>query len=243
MPNGLSMTKILLAAALLLAGCDQQSPAPPPPASTASATIVSPPPAAATRPVRVVFLGDSITAGLGLSADQAYPALIAQAFESQNASVHIVNAGVSGDTTAGGLRRIDWLLRQSPDLLVIALGANDGLRAQDITHAKANLIAIIRKAQDARCKVLLIGMKMPPNLGQQYTEGFEAIYPQIASETNVPLLPFLLQDVAGDPRLNQPDGIHPTAAGQQIIASHVLAFIKPHVDTLLAARDNSPQDP
>ena len=175
---------------------------------------------------RVVFLGDSITAGLGLEADQAFPAVVGRLLADDGLPVAVVNAGVSGDTTAGGLRRVDWLLRQKPDVLVVGLGGNDGLRGLEPSASEANLKAIIRKAREAGASVLLLGMLIPPNYGPEYTAQFREVYPRLARELGVPLVPFVLEGVGGDPKLNQPDGIHPTAEGHRRVARNVLPFLK-----------------
>jgi acyl-CoA thioesterase I len=192
-------------------------------------------PPAATRSAagpRVVFLGDSITAGLGLDAEQAFPALLAQALGAEGLPVQVVNAGVSGDTTAGGLRRLDWLLRQKPDVVVVGLGGNDGLRGLELKASEENLRGIVRKSRGAGADVLLLGMLIPPNYGPEYTSQFRELYPRIAKELDVPLVPFVLEGVGGNPRLNQPDGIHPTAEGHRIVAANVL----PHLRPLVTAR-------
>jgi len=179
---------------------------------------------------RLVFLGDSITAGLGLSAGGAFPALLEQMLEDEGTPIEVVNAGVRGDTTAGGLRRLDWLLRQSPDVVVVGLGGNDGLRGLDVRASRENLSTIIRRSREAGAKVLLLGMMIPPNYGPEYTRQFREAYPQIARELDVPLVPFLLEGVGGERNLNQPDGIHPTADGHRVIARNVL----PHLRAVLA---------
>lgn len=167
---------------------------------------------------RIIILGDSITAGLGLPSDGIYPTLLADHFQRAGTPTEILNAGVSGDTTAGGLRRIDWLLKQQPDLLLIELGANDGMRGVPLEDIEANLSKMIEKSQQADVAVRLLQMRIPANFGDEYTAGFAAIYPRLAEKHDVPLLPFLLQGVAGDQELNQADGIHPTKAGHSIIA-------------------------
>ncbi|HEV2295192.1 MAG TPA: arylesterase [Tepidisphaeraceae bacterium] len=200
------------------------------PATTAGRTPPATTPATRTaRLPRVVFLGDSITAGFGVDADQAFPALIEDALAREGFPVDVVNAGTSGDTTAGGLARLDWLLQQKPDILVVGLGGNDGLRGQDVKASEANLRAIVTRARDAGARVLLLGMMMPPNYGPEYTAQFRAIYPRLAEELNVPLVPFLLEGVGGEAHLNQRDGIHPTVEGHERIAAHLL----PHVLELL----------
>lgn len=177
----------------------------------------------------VVFLGDSLTAGLGLAEEEAYPARVASALADLEPPVRVVNAGVSGDTSAGGLRRIDWLLRQEPDLLVLQLGTNDGLRGQPLEEIEANLEAIVERCRAAGTEVLLVGLRIPPSYGEVYAEGFAALYPRLASRLGLELVPFLLDGVAGQDRLNQPDGIHPTAAGHEVMA----ATVAPHVRRLL----------
>ena len=174
----------------------------------------------------VVFLGDSLTAGLGLNEDQAYPALLGKRLQQEGLPVRVINAGVSGDTTAGGLSRLSWLLKQHPDVVVVALGANDGLRGLPVQQADSNLREIVRRTRAAGARVLLLGMQMPPNYGPEYTSRFSAMYPKIARDLNVPLLPFMLAGVGGNRDLNQADGIHPTARGQEIVAKNVLPYLE-----------------
>jgi len=174
----------------------------------------------------VVFLGDSLTAGLGLDEDQAYPAVIERELQAAGTQARVINAGVSGDTSAGGLSRLPWLLGQHPDVIVVALGANDGLRGLPTEETEKNLREIVRRGQEAGARMLLLGMKMPPNYGPDYTGRFEAMYPRIAKELNVPLVPFLLEGVGGVSSLNQEDGLHPTAAGQEILAKNVLPYLE-----------------
>jgi len=174
----------------------------------------------------VVFLGDSLTAGLGLPADQAYPALLARALAGDGYAVRVINAGVSGDTSAGGLRRLRWLLAQHPAVVVVGLGGNDALRGQPPAEIERNLRAIVTQARQAGAQVLLLGMQIPPNYGPDYTSAFAAIYPRIARELHVPLVPFLLAGVGGVAELNQADGIHPTAEGQVKVAANVKPFLE-----------------
>jgi len=178
----------------------------------------------------VVFLGDSLTAGYGLDENQAFPAILDRRLEAEHMPARVVNAGVSGDTTAGGLARLDWLLRQEPDVLVVSLGGNDGLRALDVSMTEENLRRIVERARAAGARVLLTGMMAPPNYGPDYTERFKSIYPRLAEELDVPLVPFLLEGVAAVPELNQSDGIHPTADGQERVADVVM----PHLLAVLA---------
>lgn len=174
----------------------------------------------------VVFLGDSLTAGLGLNEDQAYPSLLGRKLQQEGLPIRVINAGVSGDTTAGGLSRLSWLLNQHPDVVVVALGGNDGLRGLPVEEAEHNLREIVRRCQEAGARVLLLGLQMPPNYGPEYTSRFAAMYPKIAKDMNAGLLPFMLAGVGGVARLNQMDGIHPTAAGQEIVAKNVLPYLE-----------------
>ena len=175
----------------------------------------------------VVALGDSLTAGLGVAADEAFPARLQARLRAEGYDYRVVNAGVSGDTTAGGLRRVDWALRAHPDVVIVALGANDGLRGQSPQAIRANLEEIVARLQAAGARVLLVGMRLPPNYGAEYTKEFEAVFPAVARRAKIALMPFLLDGVAADPRLNQADGIHPTAAGQQMIADRLWPYLRP----------------
>jgi acyl-CoA thioesterase-1 len=177
----------------------------------------------------VVFLGDSLTAGYSLPAEQAFPFLVGQALREQGLAVEVLNAGVSGDTSAGGLRRLDWLLRQKPAILVVGLGGNDGLRGLPLTDTEANLQAIVEQARQGGAKVLLLGMRIPPNYGADYAEGFAAIFPRLAARFDVPLVPFLLDGVGGHPEWNLPDGIHPNPAGHRRVADNVVPYLAPIV--------------
>jgi acyl-CoA thioesterase-1 len=181
---------------------------------------------------RIVFLGDSLTAGLGLPVEQSYPALIQQRLKKEGLPFQTVNAGVSGDTSAGGLSRLDWALEGDVRVLVVALGGNDGLRGLPVEQLKANLAQIIERARARGIRVILAGMEAPPNYGRDYIVAFHKVYPALAHEYHVAFLPFLLQDVAGSQTLNQPDGIHPTAAGARIVADHVWTVLKPVLDGL-----------
>ena len=171
----------------------------------------------------VVFLGTSLTAGQGLEPEQAFPALLQQKIDSAGLPFEIVNAGVSGETSAGALRRTDWLLRQPIDVLVLETGANDGLRALNIDSTKANIQSIISRVVAAKpaARILLVQMEAPPNLGTRYTSGFRAMFPELARENDVTLLPFLLEGVAGERGLNQGDGIHPNEEGSRRVADHL----------------------
>ena len=175
----------------------------------------------------IVALGDSITAGLGVAADEAYPALLEARLRRDGYAYRVVNAGVSGDTTAGGLRRVDWVLRAQPEIVILALGANDGLRGQSPKTTRANLEAIVARLTAAGARVLLAGMRMPPNYGEAFTRQFEAVFPAVARRANVALVPFLLDGVAADPTLNQADGLHPNAAGHRVIADRLWLQLRP----------------
>ena len=177
----------------------------------------------------VLVLGNSLAAGLGVRSEEAFPALIQERIDSLGWNFKVVNAGVSGDTSSGGLRRLDWLLRDSVDVLVLELGANDGLRGISPEAMHANLAAIIdgARARYPGIEVVLAGMRMPPNLGQTYTRAFEQVYAELAREKEVALIPFLLDRVGGVASLNQNDGIHPTAEGHEIIAETVWQYLEP----------------
>jgi acyl-CoA thioesterase-1 len=196
--------------------------------------VFSPPffaetPTPAAAPKTVVFLGDSLTAGLGVQPSEAFPALIAEKIRAAGLPFEVENAGLSGDTSAGGLRRIDWLLQRRIDLLVLELGANDGLRGLDLKSLKANLQAIIdkAKAKNPKVKIVLAGMQVPPNLGADYTTGFQRVFNELARENNAALIPFLLEGVGGQRELNQQDLIHPSPAGHRIIADLVWGTLEP----------------
>ena len=174
----------------------------------------------------VVFLGDSLTAGLGLARSEAYPALVHDRLEADGVELRIINAGVSGDTTAGGRARLDWLLSQQPDLVFVSLGANDGLRTREISEIRADLEAILSGIQDHGARAILAGQMLPPNYGPAYTDAFRDLYPALAAELDVALLPFLLEGVAAVPELNMPDGLHPNADGHELIADLVLPLVR-----------------
>jgi acyl-CoA thioesterase I len=189
------------------------------------ALLVATPAAAADRVV--VVLGDSLTAGLGLAPDEAYPARLESRLRREGFAYRVVNAGVSGDTSAGGLRRVDWVLRAKPDVVIVALGANDGLRGLSVDALRDNLEAAVTRLRAAGARVLLAGMRVPPNYGDAYARAFAAVFPTVARRTGVPLAPFLLEGVAGEARLNQGDGIHPTAEGQQLMAERLWPHLRP----------------
>ena len=174
----------------------------------------------------VAFLGDSLTAGLGLPRDSAYPAVLERTLREEGHPIRVLNAGVSGDTSAGGLNRLPALLAQHPHVLVVALGGNDGLRGLPVASIRKSLETIVKAAQEDGVAVLLLGLKMPPNYGPEYTESFARMYGEVADELDVPLVPFMLQGVAGDPELMQGDGLHPTAEGQKLVAGNVLPALR-----------------
>jgi acyl-CoA thioesterase I len=183
-------------------------------------------PAGAAERVIIAF-GDSLTAGLGVTPDGSYPAQLQARLRAEGYAYRVVNAGVSGDTTAGGLRRVDWALRNKPDVAIVALGANDALRGQDLASVRANLDAIVARFQEAGVRVLVAGMEVPPNYGARYAAEFRRLYADVARKRGAALMPFLLDGVAGNPRLNQPDGIHPTADGYRIVAAHLWPHLAP----------------
>ena len=172
-------------------------------------------------------LGDSLTAGLGLPSSQAYPALLQARLNEVGLDYEVVNAGVSGDTSAGGLERLDWALQGNVKILIVALGGNDALRGLPVEALKSNLSQIIDRAQARQIRVILAGMEAPPNYGRDYIVSFHRVYPSLAAHYQVAFVPFLLQNVAGLADLNQADGIHPTAAGARIVADNVWAVLKP----------------
>jgi len=185
-------------------------------------------PAHAVERVIVAF-GDSLTAGLGVTPEDSYPARLQARLRSEGYGYRVVNAGASGDTTAGGLRRVDWALKNRPDIVIVALGANDAMRGQDLASVRANLDAIVARFQKAGVRVLVAGMEVPPNYGARYAADFRRLYADVARKRGAAFMPFLLDGVAGNPRLNLPDGIHPTAEGYRIVVEHLW----PHVEPLL----------
>lgn len=189
----------------------------PPPAPSPHAT--------STQPVIVAF-GDSLTAGLGLPLDQAYPAQLERRLREAGFPHRVVNAGVSGDTTAGGVRRVDAVLAFHPSLVIVEFGANDGLRGLPLSQTRTNLATILDRSRSSGVPVILAGMKLPPNYGPEYTTQFAAIYPDLALTYGSTLFPFFLEGVAAQPQLNQADGIHPTAEGYSVIVSHLLPLLE-----------------
>lgn len=206
---------------LVAAGC-----APPPVPSVAETSL---PPAAAA--VKVVALGDSLTAGLGLDPREAYPALLGARLREAGFPVEVVNAGVSGDTSAGGLRRVDWAIDPAVKVMIVAFGGNDALRGLPVAQMRRNLAGIIERAQAKQVTVILAGMEAPPNLGPEHTTAFRQVYRDLAAQYRIAFVPFLLAGVAGNPALNQPDGIHPNAAGARKVAD----LLWPHVEAAVGA--------
>ncbi|MEO6163967.1 MAG: arylesterase [Candidatus Binatia bacterium] len=190
--------------------------------------------AATPQPKNILFLGDSITAGYGLESSQSYPALIQDKIDAKKWPFRTVNAGQSGDTSAGGVNRMDWLLRSRVDVLVLELGGNDGLRGLPPETTRQNLQAIIERTQRKypQAKIILAGMKVPPNMGADYANKFAIIYPDLAKKNNALLIPFILENVGGVRELNLPDGIHPTAKGQEIVAANVWKILEPVLQNL-----------
>ena len=205
------------AALILGVACSQSDPATPEASPREPAAARTREPSGPT----VAFLGDSLAAGLHLAADEAFPAVLERELARRGAPFRLVNAGVSGDTTAGGLRRVDWLLQQAPEILVIELGGNDGLRGIDLETIEANLRAMAEAARDAGATVLLLGQVMPPNYGAEYTAGFAALYDRVAADLGLAYVPYFLEGVGGVPEMNLPDGLHPTAEGHRKIAERL----------------------
>jgi acyl-CoA thioesterase-1 len=175
----------------------------------------------------ILFFGNSLTAGYGIDPEESFAGRTQSRLDSLKKEYRVINGGLSGETTAGGLSRLDWFLEEEPYLFVLELGGNDGLRGIALTETKKNLLAIVDKvrAKYPNTKIILAGMQIPPNMGQEYTEEFKAIYPAVAKEKNIVLIPFLLEGVAGDPDLNLPDGIHPTAEGHRLVMETLWPYI------------------
>ncbi len=244
--NGRNWQAIRLSLCLALAlpgACSRpsrdQGDTPPHPSRTAadarpSSGAIQPPSSgrAAEQRLKVVVLGDSLTAGLGLASNEAYPALLQGKIDSAGLPFEIVNAGVSGDTSAGGRRRLEWSLQNGARVLVVALGANDGLRGLPVEDMRRNLAQIIEIAQARRVNVILAGMEAPPNYGSEYAAAFRQVYSDLAAQYKVRLVPFLLDRVAGEASLNQADGIHPNVRGAEIVADTVWTALRPELARL-----------
>ncbi|MGE0734360.1 MAG: arylesterase [Alphaproteobacteria bacterium] len=192
------------------------------------------PPIAAedAKPVKIVAIGDSLTAGYGLKLNEAFPAKLQAALRAKGIKAEVVNSGVSGDTSAGGRQRLAWALADKPDFVILELGANDGLRGLEPRQTRENLEAIIVALKEKQVGILLAGMMAPPNLGKQYGDEFNAVFPALAQKHDLPLYPFFLEGVAAHPAFNQADGIHPTAQGVDMIVERIL----PYVEKLIAAK-------
>ena len=208
------------------------------PADPPAAAHAQPATARSTVP-RIIVLGDSLTAGLGLDLKDNFPSRLQQRLDEKGYEFEVVNAGVSGDTSAGGRRRLEWAMADgNPRILVVALGGNDGLRGLPPDQLEANLAAIIEQGQARGLSVVLAGMEAPPNFGADYTARFRAVYPTLAARYQIPLIPFLLEGVAGDPAFNQSDGIHPNQRGAQVVADLVWRTLEPALDQ---ARSTTPR--
>jgi acyl-CoA thioesterase I len=227
-PCRLQLGTGFLVVVLLASSCggDRPREAAPPASSETPIAVPAVAPVPDARP-RVVLLGDSITAGLGLSPEESYPTLLQQRIDREGLKFQVVNAGLSGDTSAGGLSRLPLALEGDVKVLVVALGGNDALRALPPTELTKNLSKIIERAQARKIRVVLAGMEAPPNFGQDYIVSFHQVYPDLARKYRIPLVPFLLQNVAGIESLNQRDGIHPTAEGARLVADNIWAVLGP----------------
>lgn len=229
--------RIISLAALLAAGlpaCDQPVGKAPPKIQGTSVDArpgaKSPPPSnAAFRPEEhiLVAFGDSLTAGLGVTPEETYPARLQERLALRGYRYRVVNAGVSGDTTAGGVRRVDWVLKSKPDIVIVELGANDGLRGLDLKETRANLTTIVQQFRAADVQVVLAGMKLPPNYGADYTKAFQSMYVELAKQQGVALVPFFLEGVAAKTGLNQADGIHPTGPGYALVVDGLWPILEP----------------
>jgi len=236
MLNGRAILAGLVALACLgAAGCRGDSKEPSAASrEVAAATVPADPDAPPARP-RIVAFGDSLTIGLGLLEQEAYPALLQNKINEAGYQFEVVNAGVSGDTSAGGLRRLDWALEGNVKVLIVAFGGNDGLRGLPVPQMKENLSQIIDKARERSIVIILAGMEAPPNFGQEYATGFRQAFRDVALNKRVLFIPFLLNNVAGKPELNQADGIHPNQQGTQIVADTVWSVLEPLLDQMSGA--------
>jgi acyl-CoA thioesterase-1 len=202
----------------------------------ANAAFAQAPAAGAGKPIKVVVLGDSLSAGLGLSASAAFPARLKQSLKIKGIDVDMINAGVSGDTSSGGRDRLDWSVPEGTDAVILELGANDALRGTDPKVTRAALTDILARLKARKVAVLLCGMLAPPNYGSDYSARFNAIYPDLAKSFGVPLYPFFLEGVAADARLNQADGMHPTAEGVDVIVKNILPTVEAFVGAISGQR-------
>ena len=202
----------------------------------ASPAFAQAPAAGAGKPIKMVVLGDSLSAGLGLSASAAFPARLKQSLKIKGIDVDMINAGVSGDTSSGGRDRLDWSIPEGTDAVILELGANDALRGTDPKVTRAALTDILARLKARKVAVLLCGMLAPPNYGSDYSARFDAIYPDLAKSFGVPLYPFFLEGVAADARLNQADGLHPTAEGVDVIVKNILPTVEAFLGTISGQR-------
>ncbi|MBD3853549.1 MAG: arylesterase [Acidobacteria bacterium] len=221
-----SVVCLLACAALLVAACARAP-------QTEAPAAPEPAPSPQVAAIRIVVLGDSLAAGLGLAEGEAFPAVLEVILRGNGHSVDVVNAGVSGDTSAGGLSRVDWVLQQPTDILVIELGGNDALRGQDLENTESNLRQIVRRGRVGGTRVVLLGMDVPTNYGPAYSRQFSEMYVRIANEEDAALVPAFVREVGTDPILLQPDGLHPTAEGQRRLAE----ILAPHLESFLARSD------
>jgi acyl-CoA thioesterase-1 len=205
----------LLFLAVSLSACAADEPAPAP----------TPVPAATETPIRVVAMGDSLTEGLGVDPEQAYPAQLARKLEAEGHNVEVINAGISGETSSGALSRVDWLLSLNPDVVILATGGNDGLRGIDPAVTQENIDALVQRFEESGAVVVLAGMEIVQNMGEVYTSAFRAIYPDVAARHDVILIPFILEGVGGNPDFNQPDFVHPTAAGYAVVVETIYPYV------------------
>jgi acyl-CoA thioesterase-1 len=203
---------------------------------TAGPVLAQAPAAAPAKSVKMVVLGDSLSAGLGLSASAAFPARLQKALGDKGIKVDMVNAGVSGDTSSGGRDRLDWSIPEGTEAVILELGANDALRGIDPTVTRAALSDILTQLKARKIAVLMCGMLAPPNYGREYAARFNAIYPELSKSFGVPLYPFFLEGVAADAKLNQPDGLHPTAEGIDVIVKNILPMVEAFLGTISGQR-------
>ncbi len=229
--HSLRTTVMIAGLALLQASCSPQpieSPSPTPQSRAAT-------PAPIDAALKIIILGDSLSAGLGLPESDAFPAVVESGLRERGHAVSVINAGVSGDTSAGGLARLDWVLSQRPDILVVELGGNDALRGQPITNIDRNLREIVRRGLAAGARVLLLGMDVPTNYGPEYSSDFAAMYERIADEEGVVLVPEFVREIGLDPELMQADGLHPTTEGHRRLAE----TLAPHLEALVSTEKST----
>ena len=219
---------LVLTASAAMVACGDRSPAPPPPsAAPAAISHEQPAPAAADNRPSIVAFGDSLTAGLGLDVTQNFPSLLQQRLDTAGYGYQVVNLGVSGDTTTDGVERLPTVLSLHPAIVILEFGANDGLRGQPVVSSRKNLAAMIETLQKSGARILLAGMTLPRNYGPEYIQSFERMYSELEKQYKIPRIPFLLDRVGGNPELTQPDGLHPTARGTEIVADTVMRYLTP----------------